>query len=83
MGRRPLTVERQGKRLTVFVSREVIEDLGALRGEQPKSEYLRVLEMHMGRVLGALRNALKDGVAPRADGRILLQNKYIFPELAD
>ena len=79
----PFDVEWRGKRLTVFISTENIEDLGELSGDARQKEYLRVLEDNMGRILGGLRKALLDGVTPRPDGRLRLPSKYIFPDQQD
>lgn len=51
----PFTVEWQGQEVVVYVSEEVIEDLGGLTGKQPDSVYLEVFEKY--------RVAILEGVA--------------------
>ena len=57
----PLEVEFKGKTFTVFVSREVIEDLGRLKGTEPPKAYLEVFDAHQGSILDGIRLAVESG----------------------
>ena len=48
-----IPVEWRGQAVNVFVSHEVLEDLGRFRESQPDAEYLRVYEEHRADILRA------------------------------
>jgi transcriptional regulator with XRE-family HTH domain len=53
----PVEVEFKGNVFTAFVSREAIEDLGELKGNEPVSEWLAVFDRYSGSILDAIRGA--------------------------
>ncbi|MEY9387538.1 transcriptional regulator with XRE-family HTH domain [Bradyrhizobium japonicum] len=57
----PFAVEWQGKAITVYLSREAIDDLGRFRGDHPNAEYLKVFEKYRGSILDDVARALKAG----------------------
>jgi DNA-binding XRE family transcriptional regulator len=64
-------VEWRGHKVNVFVSHEVLDDLGRFRSTQPASEYLRIYEEHRSDILQAAAAAIDAGrVTP--DGRVHL-----------
>lgn len=73
----PFEAEWRGKRLSVFVSREAIEDLGRLRDEDDDRAYLEVWERNKGRILDGLRKALLAGEQPDRHGHLRLTGQYI------
>lgn len=54
----PFSVEWEGKEVTVFVSREVIEDLGRLPGNESDQVYLATFEKHRGEILDGVAKAI-------------------------
>jgi DNA-binding XRE family transcriptional regulator len=54
-------VEWRGQAVNVFVSHEVLEDLGQFRESQPDAEYLRVYEEHRADILQAAAAAIDAG----------------------
>jgi transcriptional regulator with XRE-family HTH domain len=59
----PFAVEWQGQRITVFVSREVLDDLGRFRAQQPDAAYLEVFNKFRGSILDGVAEALAAGHA--------------------
>ena len=59
----PFTVEWQGKAITVYVSREVIDDLGRFRDPRPNADYLKVFDKFRGSILDGVAKALAAGKA--------------------
>ena len=53
----PVEVEFKGNVFTAFVSREAIEDLGKLKGNEPVSKWLAVFDKYSGSILDAIRSA--------------------------
>lgn len=74
----PFDVEWQGKTTTVFVSREVLEDLDELRGPAADQELLRAFEKHRGRILDAVASAILDPGNFDKQGRLYIRTKDIF-----
>ena len=54
----PFNVEWQGRDVTVFISREALDDLGGLRGQQGVEKYIEVFDKNRGVILGGVRNAI-------------------------
>jgi transcriptional regulator with XRE-family HTH domain len=72
-------VEWRGHKVNVFVSHEVLDDLGRFRGTQPDAEYLRIYEEHRSDILQAAAAAIDAGrVTP--DRRVHLTHSD-FPQL--
>jgi hypothetical protein len=56
----PFDVAWQGRSLTVFVSREVLEDLGGLNGKPTDRDLLDAFEGHRAEILEAVAHAVND-----------------------
>ena len=56
-----IPVEWRGKKIDVFVSHEVLDDLGRFRGTPPEAEYLRIYEEHRSAILEAAAVAIDAG----------------------
>ncbi|MBK8744105.1 DUF1488 family protein [Propionivibrio sp.] len=54
----PFSVEWKGKEVIVFVSREVIEDLGHLSGNETDEVYLETFDKHRGDILDGVAKAI-------------------------
>ncbi len=67
----PFTVEWQGKAVTVYVSREVIDDLGRFRDPRPNADYLKVFEKFRGSILDGVAKALAAGKATNKGLRLV------------
>lgn len=74
----PFDVEWQGKATTVFVSREVLEDLDELPGPAADEELLRAFEKHRARILDAVAGAILDQGNFDKQGRLYIRSKDIF-----
>lgn len=72
----PFVVEWQGKAITVFVSRDVLDDLGRFSTNQTDAEYVKVFEKYRGGILDGVAKALSDGRATDKD-RLHLTGEYI------
>ena len=57
----PFTVEWQGRAVTVFVSREAMDDLGHFRENPSHAEYLKVFDKFRGSILDGVAKALAAG----------------------
>lgn len=74
-----IPVEWRGKKIEVFVSHEVLADLGRFQGSRPEAEYLRIYEEHRATILAAAAVAIDAGrVTP--DRRVHLTHPD-FPQL--
>jgi transcriptional regulator with XRE-family HTH domain len=56
----PFDVEWQGKEVSVFVSREALDDLGRLTDKPELDEYLAVFEKFHGAILEGMKKAIAD-----------------------
>jgi transcriptional regulator with XRE-family HTH domain len=56
----PFTVEWQGREVRVFVTREVIDDLGRHTGNPPEGVYLKTFADYKGTILDGVRRAIVD-----------------------
>jgi transcriptional regulator with XRE-family HTH domain len=72
----PFAVEWQGKSITVFVTREAMDDLGRFRSVQPDAAYVKVYEKYRGSILDGVAKALKAGRA-NAKGQLRLTGREI------
>ena len=70
-------VEWQGREITVFVSYEVVQDLGDYTGRQTDTEYQRFFGNHRGKVLDVAVAVLRAGRIDR-HGRVHLTAKDFF-----
>jgi hypothetical protein len=60
----PFTVEWQGKAITVYLSREALDDLGRFRDARTSNaDYLKVFEKYRGGILDDVAKALTAGKA--------------------
>jgi transcriptional regulator with XRE-family HTH domain len=69
----PFVVEWKGQAITVFITREALEDLGKFRKRQSDDAYVMVYEKHRGSILDDVARALtaRKGI----DGRLRLSEK--------
>jgi hypothetical protein len=74
----PFFVEWQGKEVTVFVSREVLDDLGELAGQEPDSIYLEVFEKNRGAILDGVTRAIVNPENFDRSGRLYVRGKDIL-----
>jgi transcriptional regulator with XRE-family HTH domain len=72
----PFVVEWRGQRITVFVSREAMHDLGRFRAQQPDAAYLEVFEKFRGSILDGVAAALAAGRA-NEKGQLRLTGQFI------
>jgi Protein of unknown function (DUF1488) len=73
-----IPVEWRGRKVNVFVSHEVLDDLGRFRDDRPAAEYLRIYEQHRSDILQAAAAAIDAGrMTP--DGRVHLDHSD-FPQ---
>ena len=72
----PFVVEWQGRPITVFVTREAMDDLGKFGGQQPDSAYVKVYERYRGSILDGVARALASDRAD-AQGRVRLTGNDI------
>jgi transcriptional regulator with XRE-family HTH domain len=72
----PLVVEWRGKRITVFLHRETLDDLGELRRKASDADYLAIFEKHRGAILDGVSTALANGEADER-GHLHLKVKFI------
>lgn len=74
----PFDIEWQGKPMTVFVSREVLEDLERLTGTPSDDALLHAFEKNRGRILDAVANAIIDPGNFDKQGRLYIRGKDVF-----
>jgi transcriptional regulator with XRE-family HTH domain len=72
----PFVVEWEGKAITVFVTREAMDDLGRFRAAQTDATYVKVFEKYRGSILDGVAKALAAGRATAKD-RLHLTGKDI------
>ena len=72
----PFAVEWHGQRITVFVSREALDDLGHFRAQQPNAAYLEVFNKFRGSILDGVALALAAGHA-NDKGQLRLTRQFI------
>jgi DNA-binding XRE family transcriptional regulator len=73
----PFTMEWQGKVITVFISREVLDDLDGHSRSMPVDVYLKTFERHRGKILDAITLAIGDPGNFDSYGRLLMRTKDI------
>jgi DNA-binding XRE family transcriptional regulator len=73
----PFTIEHRGKIVTVFTSREVLDDLGGLVGSPDEATYMKTFEEHRGEILDAVALAISDRANFDNHGRLFLRWKDI------
>lgn len=73
----PFSVEWKGKELTVFVSREVMEDLGRLSGDEADEVYLQTFEKHRGNILDGVAKAITNPENFDKQGRLHVREQDI------
>jgi len=77
----PIEVDYKGRQFTARISREAVEDLGRLRGDEPKDAWLKVFDDHQGAILNAIRRAFESDDRWDERGRLSVVSSH-FPELA-
>lgn len=75
----PFEVEVQGKPLTVFVSREALEDADRLSGQVTDEQLLAAFENHAGRILDAVAQAFHDPARYDRSGRLHVRTLDLNP----
>ena len=70
-------VEWQGRQVTVFLSREPLDDFARARGGMTDAQYVATFEQHKAEILDQVARAIDSGRAE--DGRLLLGSRD-FPE---
>jgi hypothetical protein len=73
----PLTVEWQGKAITVLISREVLDDLDRHSGGTTTDEYLKTFDRHRGRILDAITLAIQNPQNFDSYGHLHIHPKHI------
>ena len=73
----PFTVEWEGKEVRVFVTREVIEDLGRHTGNPSDAVYLQTFDKFKGAILDGVRQAIADPGNFDDRGRLHVRHKDI------
>jgi hypothetical protein len=63
----PFVVEWEGKAITVFVTREAMDDLGHFHAGQTHATYVKVFEKYRGNILDGVAKALAAGRATAKD----------------
>lgn len=71
----PFTIEWQGKGVTVFISREVLEDLDGHSENVPDDAFLKTFERHRGELLDAITLAIADPDNFDGYGRLYIRQK--------
>lgn len=70
-GELTIPVEWKGRDYVVFVSQDILDDIGRLSGGQTEDTYLRLFERYRGQILSAAASAIDErGSTP--DGRVYL-----------
>jgi transcriptional regulator with XRE-family HTH domain len=72
----PFVVEWKGSAITVFVTREAMDDLGKFRKLQADAAYLKVFDKYRGSILDGVTTALAASRAT-SDGRLRLVGEDI------
>ncbi len=73
----PFVVEWRGRQVTVFLSREPLDDFAHARKGMTDAEYVAIFENHKSVILGTVAEAIDAG---RAEGDRLLLGSRDFPE---
>ena len=73
----PFTVEHSGKAITVFVVREVLDDLDGLKGTPVESVYLQTFDKHRGKILDAVELAILEPSNFDNYGRLYIRQRDI------
>ena len=73
----PFTVEWRGRQITVFLSREPLDDFAHARGGMTDAEYVAAFEANRNEILDKVAEAIDD---ERAEGDRLLLGSRDFPE---
>ncbi len=69
----PFSVRWNGKEVTVFVSREVIEDLGRHKGDETDEVYLATFHKHRDEILDGVANAIENPANFDKRGRLYVR----------
>ncbi|GGH55017.1 hypothetical protein GCM10010975_12150 [Comamonas phosphati] len=73
----PFTIEWQGKEVTVFLTREAIEDLGRHTGTEDDTVYLKTFDKFRGSILDGVRAALADPKNFDRQGNLRVTGAYL------
>jgi len=73
----PFIVEWQGKEVNVVLTREAIEDLGHLTGNEGDSVYLKTFDKFRGSILDGVRAAITDPSNFDRQGNLRLPGSYL------
>jgi transcriptional regulator with XRE-family HTH domain len=78
----PFVVEWEGKAITVFVTREAMDDLDRFRAGQTDATYVKVFEKYRGSILDGVAKALSAGRATVKDRLRLTEEDISAPPLS-
>jgi transcriptional regulator with XRE-family HTH domain len=73
----PVEIEFKGKTFTAFVSREAIEDLGRLKGDEDADAWLGVFDKFRGSILDGIRRAFANDKNWDKQGFLRVTSRYI------
>ncbi len=73
----PFTIEWQGKEVTVFLTREAIDDLGRHTGAQNDAVYLKTFDKFLGSILDGVCAALADPQNFDRQGNLRVTSAYL------
>lgn len=73
----PFMIEWQGREVTVFLTREAIEDLGRHSGTEADEIYLKTFEKFCGSILDGVRVAITDPKNFDRQGNLRLTGAYL------
>ena len=77
----PFNVEWQGRDVTVFISREALDDLGRLSGQTKLETYIAVFDKHEGMILDAVKKAIVVPANFDAQGHLHVRGRDIAFDL--
>ena len=73
----PFTIEWQGREVTVFLTREAIEDLGRHTGNEADGDYLKTFDKFRGSILDGVRTAITDPSTFDRQGNLRVTGAYL------
>ncbi len=71
----PFNVEWQGQDVSVFISREALDDLGGLTGQRAVEQYIEVFDKYRGTILDGVSKAIVDPANFARQGHLHLRGR--------